>query len=315
MRLGCRSEYVLIAVAAFVCLGAAVALFALPHRATGPSTAPNVCCLPDGTELTLETTTFGARHVFYPRSPVPGWVARRMPRSWQPPGPVETRTSADAAVLWLTRRNGSTGQYMELDPQFPLIALDRHGCRYYASGGGGTRFGAAARGKWTPDAVCYTTLSAFPRRDASFRVAICDRNENPLHEFPVATAAGGGSFPVWVPQPLPATARAGDLTVTLTAVRIAMEPCGCCRPYPHDRPRLRPSFRIAWRGRPTREWRPAETTARDATGNTAPEDCCHLCPYEPAWRLSTRLKHFGRTKLPDCTVEFTIRPPAPKAKP
>jgi hypothetical protein len=148
-----------------------------------------------------------------------------------------------------------------------LVAFDEHGCEIEA-GGHIRRF---AFGWPTGDLVEAWTLPVFPRRGkvVGLRASILDANEKWARAFELTVPnPASGPHPVWQPRPLPLTAHAGDLAVTLTGLVGGVKPAEGGSWLTSDRRLTRATFQVTQGGRPTAEWEPVAIQVSDATGNT-----------------------------------------------
>src|SRR5262249_15125732 len=119
-----------------------------------------------------------------------------------------------------------------------------------------------------------------------------------------------GPYPVWKPEPLPSTKRAGDLAVTITSVATGLEVLYQDRAtFPLNPVLSQAHFRLIWKGQTSADWLPAGVTLRDPTGNVlvppvngvarrgdrqVVELHGALCADEPIWKL--------RLELVPCTL-------------
>jgi hypothetical protein len=273
------------------------------------SPATWVAQLPDGTILRLEAVTYGKQHDFEPESSLWSSLRRILPIF---PGRADFSrgTDRDSLLCWVSRRDRASGKYLNLGSWGQTVALDEHGCRIAASEpqvlAGDTCASWCAAGKPPPLAppkyrfiVGLAELQPFPRRRRAFKLRFDDVNGRPLAEFTVPNPAPG-PHPRWTPSPLPITKRDGDLSVTLTRLVRGEEAW------------MNPTFLFRQNGKLTSEWETGEVTFSDATGNSAERWRCTLCPYEPAWKLQTKLFRTARARFAPNEL-WTVRGvPVPK---
>lgn len=240
---------------------------------------PQRIVLPDGSKVTLAAVTLGKHHQF-PDKKISG---------------AKFDTPADVLCVWFRESftNGSP-------PDYQILEFDQSGS--FCAG----RFTAIRRfpdGNGT-DVAC-VRLDSFPRRDGKLRLQFetPDANGNWAareKELTVSYPVRKPSAP-WPPQPLPATANDGDLSVTLTKLVYGVS-MGQGQPQaasdPADKAVLA-SFRITQNGAVTANWRPVQIETWDATGNysdgrgrirragdeTTMTYQWGLSPAEAAWKL------------------------------
>lgn len=128
----------------------------------------------------------------------------------------------------------------------------------------------------------FQQLYAFPRRDPQLSFRLYELNGKFLMERSFPNPAWKPNFPVWTPEPLPATTEAEGLKVTVRKLNV-----DTTRKY------ARPVFEVesndpSWL-EPT-----SETTWTDATGNVGQ----WLSPFEPAWKLHLRLRRRAHAEFP-----------------
>jgi hypothetical protein len=274
--------------------------------------------MPDGTILTLEAVTSGkSRQQFEFQVPNPkgglrGW--------WE--GPQKNGFSAHAAdgdsIIWLSRRDPSSGAPLGFEWWQSCIALDEHGCEiedhhagYHALGVGtnasvsGSRPFAPLPSRPYEKIVATSSFRPFRNAAPTFKLRVYDTSDALVAEFDAPTPATG-SIPVWQPEPLPSTKQAGDLSVTLK--QLYFEPTkfngGSALML-----RVLPKFEILRGGEPTTDWSTDQLFILDPLGNSQLVWGCNLCPQEAAWKL--RLQLFRKETAPfDATETWTTSPVA-----
>lgn len=226
-------------------LAFAIAAYAAPVL---PSGAPQVIILDDGTKLTLLGTTFGSRHM------APGYENLRT-ANW-------IRTAPDTTVVWIKKEESKQGSHST----YELLVSDpaNTGCVNLE----------ARQGSFVEPGVYLDSfvLSAFPRWDAETILrARPYRGAVAKGEFVLANPVPG-TFPQWIPKPLPDTESDGDLEVTLTKLTAGA-------PAPHYQGRtsgptsdpanqcVRLDFDFRENGQSTTNWDPWPVQTTDAAGN------------------------------------------------
>jgi hypothetical protein len=115
-------------------------------------------------------------------------------------------------------------------------------------------------------------VPAFPRRGKNL-VVRCLRKQAggkpdmPIMQFHIANPQAG-PYPIWTPEPWPATKRAGDLTVTLTDITTglsASEPARAA--VENEEVATRLAFDLEEKGRTNCPWQVRLVEVADATGN------------------------------------------------
>ncbi|HLK58836.1 MAG TPA: hypothetical protein VKU00_19845, partial [Chthonomonadaceae bacterium] len=232
---------------------------------------------PDGSTLVLDDITYGKKHQY--EAGTGRWLGIL-------PGSSTLVTDTDVMVAWITRQQKQSHRTMQVkQPPSMLMfgslkvsAVDEHGCCFE----GAYQFTGNDNITSISDGYMF---SSFPRRSKSVTLRINDFTGNPLTELVVPNPAPT-LYPLWTPEPLPDTKQAGDLAITLTALRCGKNGFGS---GPNNYA-LVPEFRFALHGKLTEEWEISDwnnASVEDVTGNISKTDTCELCPYEPAWKFTT----------------------------
>lgn len=273
-------------------LGVAIAL--RPANPVRPMRAVQELAMPDGTILALEQVTFGKRHHIEIQGDAPKtpWFFFETTRKY----PIDESTWRDSFMLWFTRRNATTGEYLDFEWWSHSIAIDEHGSEYYddnagrdsysghgSSGMSGSRPFSPVGGGKQDLLVAHSALPIFRHSSKTFKLRVFDTNGTKVAEFD-APYTPTATFPVWTPETLPATKKDGDLEVTLKSV--------VARPntYHVDRravqtTQLEPKMEIRRDGKPAPEWNNFSFDISDALGNQPGIWNCNLSPHESAWKL------------------------------
>ena len=264
----------LIIVGSFLAL-LALAFFLMPASKIAPRQQRT---LPDGSILILESVTYGRNHNFYFDGSWWARLRRSLPRPLRniAPGPMNMTSTGtrrpNGIVLWISRYVPATRTYGNLGTTpFELQMMDGHGCseqlNSYSSSGGPNGF-----------LINGFALDVFPRRQASFKLVVRDRNaKDPrptVAEFDVANP-GPVSHALWKPEPLPISRTNGGLEFVLAAWG---------RGSSGGRNVFYPSFEVREGGALRTDWAASGSTFRDASGNTGWQS---LCTNETAWLLET----------------------------
>ncbi|OAI54075.1 hypothetical protein AYO47_03655 [Planctomyces sp. SCGC AG-212-M04] len=132
----------------------------------------------------------------------------------------------------------------------------------------------------------FHNVGAFPRRDRTLKFRLFETGGKLLMEQSFSNPAYRSDFPVWTPEPLPATKKVDDLRVTLKSLKV--EPKG------HH---VNPVFEVE---SDDASWlKPgANSTFTDATGNSGQ----WLSPYEPAWKVHLRLRRRRDAEFPASAI-------------
>jgi hypothetical protein len=149
-------------------------------------------------------------------------------------------------------------------------------------------------------------FKAFPRREKTFQVLLTRWNSSTgqkeiVSDFPIANPAWKKSFPVWKPEPLPATKTNGDLEFTLAKLTSGLSSLGDSRRAANPTESgTGVEFEVRQGGQVLTNWQPVKVYAQDATGNELEnrswsnslkdgKQQMHfqgtLDPNEPAWKL------------------------------
>jgi RNA polymerase sigma factor (sigma-70 family) len=106
-----------------------------------------------------------------------------------------------------------------------------------------------------------TGISVFPRRGKEVRLRLIANNTDAIAELTIPNPARK-SYPVWQPQPLPVSATATGLEVTLEEFLSVQTVTN-----EDHAPRTECFFRVRENGRETFDWMPIQLEVSDATGN------------------------------------------------
>ena len=267
-------------------------MFLLP---TDKTSIGHTVTFSDGTTMTLRQVTYGTEHHFHgkgawerllsllPRKLVAKFGVRRSLMTLRRPG----------VAFWLERRGNGPASG---DPQ--LVLCDSRG---FGVCGGYSMMRLGSPG----NIVEGWAYEFWPRRERTFTLRIYERGlrypeVNLIGEFTVRNPAPD-SYPEWTAPPLPQTASAGDLAVTLFDLTAGVgRGSNKWRPAPNPTvSQTRAGFRVTRNGRPTNEWGIVSVEACDATGNvitelwgTSSEPNAefaelqpHPWPSESAWKL------------------------------
>lgn len=313
-----RAFIILLVLAAL--LGVAMFLWLAAQPSSAPVSGPIV--LPDGSWMRIEAVTYGTNHLV---GPPLAHVANRMPPSVRG---LMARTIGRRAVM----------RFSHTTPSPTLVLWLNRGIMaapFPTNTGYLDCVLSAPDGTVSGDAVRYAArypletqeFTVFPRREREIVLSIYYHDatgavfkrgavtfENPVHL----------RHPVWRPEPLPSTKRAGDVEVTLQKIRTGLDGhLDRSQTFTTNRMdgtnvtvcllRLRPSAN-------TNEiWRVTSVETSDPTGNRVASKSLRqdnntgyvmfspaLWASEPAWRLSFELKRTAGFK-PD--EQFILRTP------
>jgi hypothetical protein len=226
--------------------------------------------LPDGSMLRVAAVSFGTNHVFTESKPA-NWqlaLGRKLPFSlasrlgWSfnigasamqanPPG----FTNLVLFIIHDGPKN-SSGSYQ-------IEAFDDDGNSFDASEGGGNSGGPDASGRHY-HLLQSRALDAFPRRCKNIGLRFLDNQSNTtVAEFHIPNPASG-TFPVWTPEPLPATREADGVEAKLLDFTTGLDSSGGHGPH---RTKTQLTLRLAEFGQTNCLWAPRRIAVSDATGN------------------------------------------------
>ena len=257
--------------------------------------------LPDGTVVRLAGATYGGRHLTIERYPGQALLGSVLPsalRSRFGAEPIWVAHSSRGLTPYflIYRRRGKQGPYGQF-----ADAVDEHGCLYLAPS---NHHGAG------PPTVFVPELPRFPRRSPTvslrFKAYYFHSRLNRTVRFTTPNPVRG-PFPIWQPEPLPATRTTGDLAVTLTGLVSGLDQANPTRPAaPEAFAKTALRLRLVDRGRAAKAWQPVSVTFSDATGNTERSPAAEvrrsgadwlvssaLCREEPAWKVGVELSRRG----------------------
>lgn len=261
--------------------------------------------MPDGSVMTLESLTEGREHAFFK---VQGWGAVLgavlPPAAQQRFGGQRIRhvSEREAVVFWITRRLREPGRYFQIRRVTLVDAAGREA-------EGPIR---AVHNDVRPDHTSMAweaPLTPVGGDVIRLRLYLRDMRTNLPHqvEFSAARPAPRLATPEpRPPRPLPTAVSRGDVTYTLTALRIGVREQDWDRPAAVDEPHYTTAtFRIARGGRPVSGWKPVSVSLEDGAGNRyAPDTVLHdsresrlrlafrgqLWPGAGAWKLRVEFR-------------------------
>jgi hypothetical protein len=236
----------------------------------------NRVVLPDGTRVTLETTTYGTTHNPQVRPPwliaLDAVLPDRIEGLIGPPrlGCGFGFGSGSSLTLWLNFQAGHPLRSTNLPRglSFELSAGNGPGVLGSTGGtcGGGIGFSLHA-----------VHFESFPRREPNLTLRILAKNQL-LAELPVQNPVQG-PFPTWSPQPLPTRITNGPLEIELSGLDPLRYSTG-----DGERISYQPKWSLRERGQTTEDWAPTLVRFEDPTGNSS---YTGLSSGEPVWRLRT----------------------------
>jgi hypothetical protein len=143
--------------------------------------------------------------------------------------------------------------------------------------------------------VGWFRFEAFPRHESKFRLRVFTDETNQCAEFVVANPASPPVTAKWVTQPLPITNVIGDVSFSLTQLKVKTNAVLHKHFGYYGIPvHLVPKYQMSEGGQPSTNWQALETELYDSSGNFASAmygDLSCLSPRETAWKL--RVKFFG----------------------
>ncbi|HXJ56766.1 MAG TPA: hypothetical protein VNU68_08890 [Verrucomicrobiae bacterium] len=273
---------------------------------------PQTHGLPDGSELELNTVTYGRSYRMPLGDGLRDQVGRVLPASWARKFGCQYIRAGESnmVTVWLVWRN------FPVNASLRAATFDTHGCELGLTP-------VAQYQRVNPrEALVVGQFEVFPRRDEKLGVRFYEQQTNgpwiAVAEFSVRNP-GRRAFPRWQPEPLPITKSAGAVECTLLEMKAGVlrysfppqpgkpgEPLGTY---------LR--LRLTEQGRPTTDWQIAHVKElSDAMGHVigpigwsgieTPKServlvaAGALCWNEPAWKVGLeffRVKHFPSNAL------------------
>jgi hypothetical protein len=303
---------------------------------------PRSQALADGSVLTVESISIGNSNYYQEAFPK-AWqlaIGKRLPYTlaarlgWR----FDTRgdwtcianPSGMTSLDIFTKREGPGRGASD---QIRVVVLDDLGNSLGWHGGGRSSVISDVKGTHYHEMRSWF-IPAFPRRGKTLVVRFLreqgdGKADVPIMQFHI-TNPQPGPYPIWTPQPWPATRKAGDLTVTLTDFTTglsASEPTRAA--VANEEVVTQLAFDLEAKGRTNCPWQVKYVEISDATGNgwnaiplgTKTKARPHgvtqtmnlsgnLWPGEPAWKLRVELAPApgvapdGKSRL----VEFLARP-------
>jgi hypothetical protein len=242
---------------------------------------PPMATLPDGKQVIIQSVTYGTNHVFVHGSRLVGKIQTYLPftRRWLPPTSAMTMNTGEESLLILYSLCEPAGKkYLSL-PLDTFNVIDEHGCVLPVTDWGGYHGTLAF-------SVSTASVRVFPRRQKAFTARMKLVNYPPI-DLKIANPLRPNTNH-WTPEPLPATRKTNNLTVTLTKIDIHK-----------DRSYTAPWVDIYEDGVKRNTWYGVSRNLRDATGNA---NDTFLCPYERAWKLELDLYRHADTPFPDSRI-------------
>jgi tetratricopeptide (TPR) repeat protein len=314
-------------------IGAGVVYLAVDYEMKRPVAGPSPeYTMPDGTILTLRKVTFGQQHRFDVDRPVRRFALfAGMGRN-----AMSEFTSTDSIMIWLSRRDAATGRALDFDWWSHSVAVDEHGCEFVdeqpgrnafspsgSTGESGSRpFSSLAAQQSSlnyQQIVAHSSLRPFRHAGDSFKLRIFDLEGTAVAVFDVPDPSPArGKFPVWEPEPLPATKTAGDLSVTLKTLTGSKGDRYVGSNNKAETIRLNADLDVTLDGERATEWTRRNVSVFDALGNLGSTWDCHFCPREQAWKVQVRVFRDATAKF-DPSEQWTVPavpvPAANKAEP
>ncbi len=211
-------------------------------------------------------------------------------------------SNEDALYIYFTRVGAENDGYTSVD--FTQVELlDEHGCIFLPTQAGGDDDGRLVAMPGTPArprmgsgySVGWFRFEAFPRHESKFRLRVFTDETNQCAEFVVANPASPPVTAKWVTQPLPITNVIGDVSFSLTQLKVKTNVASHKYFGYYGNPiHLVPKYEISEAGQPSTNWEGLDAELYDSSGNFASAmygDLGYLSPREAAWKL--RVKFFG----------------------
>lgn len=207
-------------------LAAVVTLVCLEYLRT-PEGLPRSQRLADGSVLTVESISIGTNHYYHEASPR-DWqlaVGKRLPYTLAAGLGWCFDTSGEAIsvsnprmtslVIFAKLEGSGTGA----SDTIRAVVLDEDGNSLGWNDGGGHVGTHDSKGTHYHQ-LRFWDIPAFPRRSKTLVVRFFQKQGDgnvdlPIMQFHIANPQPG-TYPIWKPEPWPATEKAGNLTVTLT---------------------------------------------------------------------------------------------------
>ena len=265
-----------------------------------PPAPPQVIPLSDGSQLAFVKATYGTNHYFI-KNPwdIVGFLlqSKSRPFEWH-------YTETPTQVLWFKWRNQSNTVKVS---SLTMSILDEQGKYSSLWTTPIIQQSLGSRGE-----ITQINLPSFPRRGSHYTIKLYENNRSTQWEPAFAGEIRVKNpvrqqFKEWTPTPLPATAKDGDLEVTLSRLLAGASDAGSKEPTAATNAldlRAQLQFRIAQNGTVATNWSVANLTWSDATGNVAKQrswsDTYKDAEYilltdqflwtdEPAWKVKLEL--------------------------
>lgn len=264
--------------------------------------------LPDGTILRLEQVTFGPKQKWVLQRPSP-WYVNLLGRSRPEMSAfAEFGEIYPQCGVWLTRRDPTTHEPLDLDWLSHCTATDADGWE--------STSGLAGRCHWLKppglsayqdtiyrytapfeplppgnyrEIVVGASVPLLRARDGRFPLKVYNKQGEVVATFDAPYPAESPQQQEWTPVKFPATQTDGDLTVTLERIDWTLQPADAgVREQLLPTWKLSPIVKFHWRGEPSDDWRFVSErimAVEDGLGNSSYLEKCRLTPHVPAWKL------------------------------
>jgi len=276
---------------------------------------PQVITFSDDSKLTLLGADYGKRHAVpgHKLPPAPARTGAATAGAARRGGSSSFTTPSDMLVVWVRAKYDYTPNQPNQPNQFQPNQY--HNFQFYVYDPAGTACAFASSrnmsGNQRGDDVLAVQFDAFPRREGKLYLRAQEQSnsgqEMADEQFVISNPAAKKSFEKWVPEPLPVTAKADDLSVTLTKLV-----AGAAMTYQRNQDNpddamnkgVQVAYHVERAGKHVTNWQPVSVETTDATGNRTAMNYgpnanqvqwngdegtftyqYGLWPDEPAWKL------------------------------
>jgi len=283
------------------------------------SSRPQVITFGDGSKLTLLGADYGKRHAVpgHKLPPAPPSTGAATGAAARRGGSSSFTTPGDTLVVWVrTKYDKAPNQPNQPNqPTYGFLTSQSHNFQFYVYDKAGTAcvYGSSRNMSATQrgDDILAIQFDSFPRREGKLYMRAQESGsggqEMADEKFVVSNPAAKKSFEKWTPEPLPATTKADDLSVTLTKL-VAGAPMPYQRNQDDPDDAMNKGVQVAYQveraGKHVTNWLPVSVETTDATGNRTAINYgpngnqvqwngdegtftyqYGLWPDEPAWKL------------------------------
>lgn len=273
--------------------------------------------MPDGTVLALNAVTYGTHHQMDVLVNRRRFDPFESPWRWRR---LDHHTSRDNVVVWMSRRDPTSGRFLEMDWWLRSEVTDSFGQKHVdrearwesvsshgnSSSSGHRPFKRDTSSHGGSDRVLVVS-SVLPKFRSS---SLVDLDVFNAEGDKVATFQMPNTAPQptteWEPEQLPAARKDGEIEVVLNSVR-SINQKAKRNGVEYVRARFEPKLEVRIDGESTKDWAVQMRGFEDILGNEGQSWDVQLSPKEPAWRVDVEAYRRDHAKF-DASEIMTFEP-------